>query len=130
MNQEPDKKQSKRLTFKTFKKWPFKKDFSTERYEWKYIMSLVCKVDDSLAHNYPGCLAYIHLANVENNNAGDLFDWSAVSAGKVLFWQQDILPDKKSFMSQSKRILIKWKLLQKLWALLLSGGRNWTWFLA
>ena len=35
-------------------------------------MSLVCKVYDSLAHNYPGCVAYIHLANLENNNGGDL----------------------------------------------------------
>ena len=34
MNEEPDRKQSKKkLTFKIFKEWPFKKDFSAERDE-------------------------------------------------------------------------------------------------
>ena len=51
MNEEPDRKQSKKLIFETFKKWPFKKDFSAERDEQSHIMSLVCKVCcDSLAH--------------------------------------------------------------------------------
>ena len=33
MNEEPDRKQSKKLTFKIFRKWLFKKDFLAERDE-------------------------------------------------------------------------------------------------
>ena len=53
INEESDLKKikNKKLTFKTFKKWPLKEDFPAETDEEGYIMSLVCKVFcDNLAH--------------------------------------------------------------------------------
>ena len=44
MSEEPDKKQSKKLTSKTFKKCSFKEDSSAETHYPGNIMSLVCEV--------------------------------------------------------------------------------------
>ena len=37
------------------------------------------------------------------------------------FWQQNITPHRKCFLTQSKHVLNKWNVLQSRWSLVISG---------
>ena len=79
MNKELNKKQSKKLTFKTFKKCLFKDGFSAEIDEQGYVLSLsLARIKNEArlrgiwkalgnVDNYADGVASIHLANVEEN---------------------------------------------------------------
>ena len=55
--------------------------------------------------NYADGVASIDLSvNVENIKAGGLPDYTALSAEINPFWQQNITPDRKLFINQSKHI--------------------------
>ena len=54
------------------------------------------------------------------------------SAGNGRFWQQNVIQDRKSFITQSKLMIFWWnkKFLKAYDLLLLSPEKKWTWFWA
>ena len=72
-----------------------------------------------------------HLCLIFMNMSKSLLDCTTISAGKSHFWQQNFVPDRKLFKTQSKNIVF-WsnEKFLKAYDLFWFLRKKWTWFWA